>query len=195
MNVVLDTERLILRPWTLDDAQELYLLASNPAVGPACGWAPHRSVAESRVVLRNVLMAPESYAVVLKYTYIIIGCVSLRFHRNTFTRDDLEPEIGFWIGEPFWGFGYAQEASEAIIDRAFNVLDCVAVWGCYFDDNERANKVLSRMGFIYEQTDPWVRTTTGNHARHQMCLTRDRWPQYCQRRAGQEGKPFAVTLY
>lgn len=172
---VIDTRRLILRPWTMDDAPELYILASNPNVGPACGWEPHKSIAETRMVLRNILIAPGSYAIVLKDAYTVIGAISLKFHRGASTRDDAEPEVGFWIGEPFWGHHYAEEAARGILDCAFRLLDCVAVWGCYFDDNERASKVLNRLGFIYEETKPWVHTVRGNHALRELCLTRDRW--------------------
>lgn len=191
-DVVLETDRLLLRPWIPDDAPALYPLAASPVVGPACGWAPHANVSETRMVIRNVLMGPESYAIVSKDTYDIIGAVSLKFHRGAFTRDDSEPEVGFWLGEPYWGHRFAEEAVAAVIERSFTVLDCVAVWACYFDDNERAHKVLERLHFIYEQTEPWVTTTTGKHARHEMCLTRDRWPMLSGERGG---RPFAMARY
>lgn len=45
---LLETDRLLLRPFTLDDAEGLYAYASHPEVGPPAGWRPHRSVEESR---------------------------------------------------------------------------------------------------------------------------------------------------
>ena len=44
----METERLILRPWELSDAEDLYAYASTPKVGPMAGWKPHESVEESR---------------------------------------------------------------------------------------------------------------------------------------------------
>ena len=44
----IETERLILREWTLDDAAEMYEYAKNPLVGPTAGWKPHESIDESR---------------------------------------------------------------------------------------------------------------------------------------------------
>lgn len=38
--MILETERLILRPWLDEDAEDLYLTASDPQVGPSCGWLP-----------------------------------------------------------------------------------------------------------------------------------------------------------
>ena len=54
---ILETERLILRPWTEDDAEELYKYASDPDVGPAAGWPPHTSVENSRDIISTVLSA------------------------------------------------------------------------------------------------------------------------------------------
>ena len=62
----METERLILRPWREEDALPLYKYAKNPAVGPIAGWPPHTSVENSREVIRDILSAPETYAVVLK---------------------------------------------------------------------------------------------------------------------------------
>ncbi len=60
---ILETERLILRPWTVDDAEELYKYASDPDVGPAAGWPPHTSVENSRDIIR---MTPPCYAICLE---------------------------------------------------------------------------------------------------------------------------------
>ena len=59
----LETDRLILRPWEEGDAQSLYEYAKDDAVGPAAGWPPHRSVAESLNVIQNVLTGPQCYAI------------------------------------------------------------------------------------------------------------------------------------
>ena len=62
--MTLETERLILRPWEEGDAEDLYRYASNPDVGPIAGWPVHTSVENSREIIREVLSAPETYAVV-----------------------------------------------------------------------------------------------------------------------------------
>ena len=65
-NMELQTKRLILRPWKESDAEALYKYAQNPNVGPIAGWAPHTSIENSREIIKTVLSAPETYAVVLK---------------------------------------------------------------------------------------------------------------------------------
>lgn len=69
----LQTKRLILRPWHEDDAESLYKYAQNPNIGPIAGWPPHTSIDDSRKIIKTVLSADESYAVVLKETNEAVG--------------------------------------------------------------------------------------------------------------------------
>ncbi len=71
-----ETKRLLLRTWCDDDAEELYTYASDLAVGPTAGWPAHTSVANSREIIKNVLSAPETYAVCLKGKGTPIGSVN-----------------------------------------------------------------------------------------------------------------------
>ena len=73
--MTLETERLILRPWSEDDAGELYKYAKDIDVGPMAGWPVHTSVENSREIIRTVLSAPETYAVCLKETGKPIGSI------------------------------------------------------------------------------------------------------------------------
>ena len=59
------TDRLLLRPWTEADAEDLYRYAKDPQVGPAAGWPVHTSVENSREIIKNVLLEPGTYAVCL----------------------------------------------------------------------------------------------------------------------------------
>ena len=58
--MILQTQRLILRPWSEDDAEECYKYAKDPQVGPIAGWPVHTGVENSRQVIRDVLTAPET---------------------------------------------------------------------------------------------------------------------------------------
>ena len=57
------TTRLILRPWTLTDAEAVYEQARNPKIGSMCGWPPHTSVEESREIIEHVLSKPHIFAI------------------------------------------------------------------------------------------------------------------------------------
>ena len=70
---LLETDRLLLRPFTLDDAEGLYAYASHPEVGPPAGWPPHRSVEESRQVIENIFIPSDALAVLRKSDGRLIG--------------------------------------------------------------------------------------------------------------------------
>ena len=109
--MMLETRRLILRPWEESDAENLYQYAKSPEVGPAAGWPPHTSVENSREIIRDVLSEPETYAVILKGTGKPVGSVGIMpGTRSHFQLNEDEGEIGYWIAVPFWGQGLIPEA-------------------------------------------------------------------------------------
>lgn len=104
--VVLESERLVLRPWLASDAGELYELARDPAVGPSAGWPVHASVENSAEIIEGVLSADGTFAVVLKETGELIGCAGFNFGAAaTMPLNDDEGELGYWLGRRFWGHG------------------------------------------------------------------------------------------
>ena len=52
---MIETDRLILRPWLDSDAEALFRYASDPDVGPRAGWPPHKDIEESRRALRAMI--------------------------------------------------------------------------------------------------------------------------------------------
>lgn len=142
-----DTERLIFRPWREDDAEELYRYASDPDVGPAAGWTVHTSVENSREIIKNVLSAEDTYALVLKETGLPVG--SLGIMRNSNHAAENEAEIGFWIGKPLWGRGLMPEAVEEALRLCFEELGFARVWCCYYEGNEKSRRVQEKCGFVF----------------------------------------------
>ena len=99
---MLKTQRLILRKWTQADAESLFEYAKNPEVGPAAGWPPHKSVEESKDIIKNVLNGAECYALCEKESNIAIGSVELKLNGHTdMTERDDECELGYWLARPF----------------------------------------------------------------------------------------------
>lgn len=155
-NMELHTKRLILRPWQESDAEALYKYAKNPNVGPIAGWQPHTSIENSREIIKSILSAAESYAVVLKETGEAVGSVGImtaksEIHSATMTAD--ECEIGYWIGEAYWGQGLIPEAVNELLRYAFEDLQMTTVWCGYFDGNEKSKRVQEKCGFIYSHTE------------------------------------------
>lgn len=173
--MILETERLILRPWSEEDAEELYTYASDPDVGPAAGWPPHTSVENSREIICEVLSAPETYAVCLKETGKPIGSIGL--HRNDLATAEDEYELGYWIGKPFWGQGLIPEASREILRYAFEELGMNRIWCGYYDGNEKSRRVQEKLGFIYQRKTEEIEVKLLNEIRtgHSNLMTRERW--------------------
>ena len=176
--MILKTERLVLRPWQESDAESLYTYARNPEVGPIAGWPPHKDEKESLDVIRNVLNGPECYAICMKEDNIAIGSIELKLNGTTDMTDrDDECELGYWIGQPFWGNGYMPEAAKELIRRGFEDLDMRTIWCGYYDGNTKSKRVQEKVGFLYHHTYDEVPVPLMNEVRvgHTNYMTKERW--------------------
>lgn len=146
---VLETERLILRPWRESDAESLFKYASDPEVGPRAGWPPHKSVEESLEIIKNVFSCEGMWAVELKGSSEAIGCVGyLPAAGSNLDIDDDQCEVGYWIARPYWNKGICSEALAAVVDYCFNVKGFTVLWGDYFPENPASGKVMEKCGFV-----------------------------------------------
>ncbi|MBE6948144.1 MAG: GNAT family N-acetyltransferase [Ruminococcaceae bacterium] len=182
--MMLETRRLLLRPWQETDAQSLYEYAKDPDIGLPAGWPPHSSVENSRELIRKVLSAPETYAVCLKDGRAI-GSIGLKLqdHTDMTDRED-ECELGYWIGKPFWGQGLIPEAAQELLRYAFEELGMRAVWCGYYEGNEKSRRVQEKLGFVYRYTTHNLDIPLLGERRtgHTSLLTKERWEQLRQER-------------
>lgn len=178
--IMLQTERLILRKWTEADADSLFEYASDPDIGPVAGWQPHKSREESLDVIRNVLNGEETYAICEKGSNKAIGAISLMMkgHTDMTDRDD-ECELGYWLGKPFWGRGYMPEAAREIIRRGFEELGMTTIWCGYYDGNQKSKRVQEKVGFVYHHTCDNVPVPLMNEVRigHTNIMTKAHWEE------------------
>ncbi len=146
--MILKTKRLILRPWKEEDAKWLYFYARNPNVGPKAGWMPHQSKKESLHIIQTIFSKPETYAIVFKEKPI--GCINLYLYPDgNYYWGEGNGEIGFWIGEPFWGKKITVEASNKLLNRGFKDLGLKTIFATYQKANLQSAKVLKKLGFKY----------------------------------------------
>ena len=189
--MILETDRLLLRPWKESDAEECYRYARDPAVGPVTGWPAHQSLEESRRIIRNVLSVPENYALVWKETGLPVGSIGLRFAPATDLTDRAdECELGFWLGVPYWGRGIMTEAAREILRHAFMDLGAGTVWCGYYEGNERSRRVQEKCGFRYQYTITGKDVPLLGERRTEQvsCLTREEW------QAGQDRENLVERL-
>lgn len=173
--MVLETKRLILRPWCEDDAEALYESACDPDVGPPAGWLPHTSVDDSRRIIKGVLSAPLTFAICLKKDGKPIGSVGL--HRNDLACREDEYELGYWIAKPYWGQEIVPEASRALLRYAFENLGMSRIWCGYYEGNVKSRRVQDKLGFVYHHTTEGIELAQLNEIRtgHAMLMTRETW--------------------
>ena len=173
--MILQTDRLILRPWQEDDAKDLYFYAKDREIGLPAGWPPHDSVENSLHIIRTVFSKPETYAVCLKENNRAIG--SIGFHRNDLAQNDDEYELGYWIGKEYWGQGLVPEAAREMLRYAFNDLKMNRIWCGYYEGNEKSKKVQEKLGFVYQRTTEGIEIPLLNEIRtgHSNLMTKERW--------------------
>lgn len=149
----LETERLILRPFRLDDAKRVQLLAGRREVASTTLNIPHpykdgmaeHWISTHESVYQEGRGAP--FAVTLKTDGELIGAVSLM---NMSTSN--HAELGFWIGVPYWNLGYCTEAGEAILRYGFMERELNRIHACYLSCNPASGRVLEKLGMTPEGT-------------------------------------------
>ena len=150
---VIETPRLRLRPWCEADAPALFELARDPRIGMLCGWKPYEHIDDAYDALSTFLAAPDSYAVTLASTGELVGSIALRI--DTDSPEATVADIGYWIGAPYWGNGYATESGHAVIERA-RELGVKTIVLKYFDGNSASRRVSEKLGFALRSREEGV---------------------------------------
>lgn len=139
---VLETERLVLRAPQLEDAKAVAALANDRRIAENTRRIPHpyrESDAEDFITGVNIAGGDRVFLITLDGEPIG-GCgLSLI--------DGPAPELGYWLGVPYWGQGYATEAVRAVIDHAFLDLDHEALQAGARVTNPASRRVLEKCGF------------------------------------------------
>lgn len=147
---MLSTERLVLRAFDPSDAVDVYAYAQSPTVGPMAGWAPHQSLEDSRKVVQMFIEDGDVWAVVEKSSGHVIGSVGL--HSDGARRVAESRNLGYVLGENYWGQGYATEACREVLRYAFGELGCEVVSVSHFPSNQKSRRVIKKLGFTLDGT-------------------------------------------
>ncbi|MFO0797973.1 MAG: GNAT family protein [Gemmataceae bacterium] len=152
----LETARLVLRPFEEADAEPLFPLAANPAVTRFTLWDHHQTLADTRVFVHDYARSrycegvPEPLAVCLKADprRWPVGAVGVFWA----SQPNRVMELGYWLGEPFWGAGYAAEACRAAVSHAFAAYAVERIQARVIAGNDASVRVLEKVGFRAEGT-------------------------------------------
>jgi RimJ/RimL family protein N-acetyltransferase len=158
----LTTDRLILRPWTLLDADDLYEYAKLPTVGPNAGWMPHLSVEESKSIILRFIEQNDTWAIELKSEHKVIGSIGL--HQRIDLTGNFGVELGYVLSTPYEGHGYMTEAAKEVLRHAFDDLNVPLVKVYHFIGNLKSERVIIKCGFVYDQYMVYKTVASGEKA-------------------------------
>ena len=148
MKEVVATERLILREFSLEDAQDFYELNLDEEVMKYTADAVFRTIEESADLIRNYKEYDKTgfgrWTVVLKETNEVLGWCGLKYIQSVD-----EVDLGYRLKRKYWNRGYATEACKASIEIGFNQYNIDLIAGRTMTDNMASRRVLEKIGMTY----------------------------------------------
>jgi RimJ/RimL family protein N-acetyltransferase len=142
---VLVTDRMVMRPPHEADVPDLAALANDRQLAAMLSTMPHpygEREAQAFVERQKARRNGVGYALTLADNGAFIGCASIQPGRDG-------PELGYWIGRPYWGLSYATEAAHALVDLAFRATDTDLLHASCRVVNTPSRRVIQKCGFHY----------------------------------------------
>ena len=147
MNWILETPRLRLREFVVEDADAMYALNADPDQIKYTGDEAFKSVAESQKFLSNysdyALNGFGRWACILKQDNTFIGWCGLKHHENS------SPDLGYRFYKSYWNKGLATEAAQACIEYGFEKLNLDEIVGRSHPENTYSIRILEKLGMTY----------------------------------------------
>lgn len=160
MNLILETDRLILRPLELSDAEDFFAMDNNPEVHKYLWQNPTQEIAETIKIIESVRGQYEKnnigrFATVLKETGEFIGWTGIKYIDDHIENGNTNfYDYGYRLNEKFWGKGYASEASVAWLDYGFNQMKIDKMNAYAHLDNGASNHILGKIGMSLIENYP-----------------------------------------
>ena len=151
-NVILETDRLILRAWEITDLDDFFEYASVEGVGEKAGWEHHKSKDKSLEILKMFMEEKKIFAIVLKENQKAIGSIGIEELGEELDKDldNLSGrELGYVLNKDYWNKGIMTEAVSKVVDYCFNTLKLNFLMASYFNHNIASKKVLENLNFKF----------------------------------------------
>lgn len=156
----IETECLILRKITLDDAEDMFLYASNEDVTRYVTWDTHSSLTDTIDFINNFLPQYDApWGIELKESGKFIGTVHFVWWQPRHN----SAEIGYVLSKEYWGKGLITEAAEAITTFGFESMNLVRIQARCFLENEGSERVMKKLGMLFEGINRKVMYVKGEH--------------------------------
>ncbi len=138
---VLETKRLALRAPRLEDAKSVAALANDRRIAENTARIPHPyRMTDAEGFISGANKAGDAVFLITLSDRTIVGACGI-------VGEDEAPELGYWLGVPYWGNGYATEALHAVVDYAFTDLGHEALQAGARVTNPASRRVLEKCGF------------------------------------------------
>ena len=143
----LQTERLRIRPYSEADIPDLLPLISAREVAATTLRIAHPYTEQDAWAFLELAKEPDKLwlAITLRTDGRQIGGIGLRIHR-----EHQHAELGYWLGVPYWGQGYATEAAREVLHYGFEDLGLHRIFASHFKHNPTSGKILRKLGMRYE---------------------------------------------
>ncbi len=150
-DTIIETPRLVLRPWKETDLADFYEYASVDGVGEPAGWKHHESIEKTKEILQKFIDSKNDFALELKRNRKVIGSFGIKpSWANDSKYANLKvKEIGYVLSKDYWGQGLMPEAVKAVTKYFFDVIGLDAITVGHFVDNTRSKRVIEKCGFTY----------------------------------------------
>ena len=151
-NVILETDRLILRAWEITDLDDFFEYASVEGVGEKAGWEHHKSKDKSLEILKMFIEEKKVFAIVLKENQKVIGSIGIEELSEELDKDLdnlVGRELGYVLNKDYWNKGIMKEAVSKVVDYCFNTLKLNFLMASYFNHNIASKKVLENLNFKF----------------------------------------------
>lgn len=149
---ILETEHLVLRKLKIEDADSMYIYASNDDVTKYVLWDSHTSPEQTKQFLQFMIDKYEqenyAWAVTLKDSDEFIGTIDYVM----LDHNEHIGEIGYALSHLYWGKGYMSEAAKAILHYGFTELHLERIQARCFAENIGSERVMQKAGMVYEGT-------------------------------------------
>lgn len=148
---IIETTRLVLRPFTQSDLAEFFEYAKVEGVGEMAGWPHHESIEKSQEILDGFIAEDKTFAITLKDSGKVVGSLGVEEYgmqdKLTEFFDLLGREVGFVLAKPYWGQGIMAEAVNGLIGHLFNEIGLDFLLCGHYDFNHQSQRVQQKCGF------------------------------------------------
>lgn len=174
---ILNTERLKLRKFTIDDAQSMFdNWASDERVTRFLTWEPHESPEVTKQLLElwcREYEKDDNYHWAIEYNGTLIGSINV----VRMSDGDEWAELGYCIGYNYWRKGIMPEAAKAVIDFLFSEVGVNRISISYAAKNLASGRVAKKCGLTYEGTKrEYFKTSEGEFLNIATCsILRSEW--------------------